>query len=500
MTSSSVSKASIFDRAPEPGAPIHERSAASAASPQSEPPALPRPEDGLLDVHGLRATLKHAFGDEQADRGEGKPAKSATVVAAKPLATPSAGLLSRVWSGRLLKVGIGVALIVIFGWMPLQTLLIASSVEAVVNSRIVTVRSPIDGVVAAEPRDSVAWSGAKGAPVLKIVDDKAERLRLDDLRRQLGNMEDERPALLSRLGLAQASLNDLTKQTQQFTDGRIRQLNARIGALNHELTAASARATEADAALARTVPLLKSGVVTQAESGRLQRDKTVAAETEAAARERLQEASIELSAANQGFFLGDSYNDRPDSAQRAQDMQMRVGDLTSDLRTRDAQIARLRADIADEEGRFKNRSDVEVALPVSGRVWEVLTAPGEHVSRGQDLLRILDCASAVVTANVTESIYNRLQVGSPVTFRPSAGGPDYAGSVINLTGASGAPGNFAILPSSLSKEPYHVTVAVPRIAEGAECGIGRTGRVIFEKNAASDAATAADAKELGLRL
>jgi hypothetical protein len=139
-------------------------------------------------------------------------------------------------------------------------------------------------------------------------------------------------------------------------------------------------------------------------------------------------------------------------------------------------------------------------LPVSGRVWEVLTAPGEHVSRGQDLLRILDCASAVVTANVTESIYNRLQVGSPVTFRPSAGGPDYAGSVINLTGASGAPGNFAILPSSLSKEPYHVTVAVPRIAEGAECGIGRTGRVIFEKNAASDAATAADAKELGLRL
>jgi multidrug resistance efflux pump len=499
MTSSSVSKVSIFDRAPEPAAPYKERAATSASGAQLESTASSRSEEGLLDVHGLRATLKHAFGDEAASRSEEKPAKVATIVSAPPAAAPRAGLLSRVWSGRLLKVGIGVALIVIFGWMPLQTLLVASSVEAVVNSRIVTVRSPIDGVLAAAPHDSTAWAGAKGAPVLKVVDDKADRVRLDDLRRQLGNMEDERPALATRLELAQASLGELTKQTQQFTDGRIRQLNARIAALNHEYAAASARATEADAALVRASALIKSGTVTQAESGRLQRDKTVAAETEAAARQRIEEASIELSAAHQGFFLGDSYNDRPDSAQRAQEMQMRVGDLASELRTRDAQIARLRNDIADEAARFKNRSDIEVALPVSGRVWEVLTAPGEHVARGQDLLRILDCASAVVTANVTESIYNRLQVGSPATFRPSAGGPDLPGSVVNLTGASGAPGNFAILPSSLSKEPYHVTVAVPRIAEGAECGIGRTGRVIFDKGAAADSATSAEASALGLR-
>ena len=178
---------------------------------------------------------------------------------------------------------------------------------------------------------------------------------------------------------------------------------------------------------------------------------------------------------------------------------MRAGDLRGELRTRDAQIARLRADIADEAARYTTRSDVEVALPVSGRVWEVLTAPGEHVSRGQDLLRLLDCASAVVTANVSESIYNRLQVGSPVTFRPSAGGDGYAATIVNLTGAAGAPANFAILPSTLAKEAYHVTVAVPQIAESAECGVGRTGRVIFEKGAAESSATSAEANALGLR-
>ena len=37
-----------------------------------------------------------------------------------------------------------------------------------------------------------------------------------------------------------------------------------------------------------------------------------------------------------------------------------------------------------------------------GRVWEVLTANGEEVRVGQELLRVLDCGGAVVTATVSE--------------------------------------------------------------------------------------------------
>ena len=368
-----------------------------------------------------------------------------------------------------------------------------------VNSRIVTVRSPIDGVVAAAPQEFKAWSADKGAPVLRIRDDKADRGRLDDLRRQLGALEDERPKLTRQLELAQANLDELTKQTQQFTEGRVRQLNARVAALGHDVAAAAARAEEADAALARANALVKSGTLSGAEVGRLRRDKIVADENDAGARQRLEEASVELAAANQGTFLGDSYNDRPSSAQRADEMRLRVGDLAADLQANDAALNRARAAVADEEARYQIRSDVEIALPVSGRVWEVLTAPGEHVSRGQDLIRLLDCASAVITANVSESVYNRLQVGSPATFRPSSGGESYAGSVVNLTGSAGAPANFAIIPSTLVKEAYHVTVAVPEIAQSGECSVGRTGRVVFEDGAVEAGATSAEARALGLR-
>jgi multidrug resistance efflux pump len=487
-------------RAPEPGERLDGPSGYVDREARSDDDLGDAHRPAGLDVRGLRASLAQAFADEPSGPAPANPAeKEPTSAPAAPAKPARSGLLPRVLSGRLIKAALGLAVVVFFGWMPVQALLVAASVEAVVNSRIVTVRSPIDGVVATTPRDFSAWSVEKGAPVLRIVDDKADRARLDDLRRMLGNLEDERPALVGRLALAQADLGSLTRQTQQFAEGRVRQLTARLAALSHDVAAASARAEEAEAALNRANALLKSGAVSVAESGRLRRDKTVAAEDEAAARQRFEEASVELAAANQGSFLGDSYNDRPGSAQRADDMRLRVGDLSAELQTHDAEIERLRAEIAEETARYEKRSNVEVALPVSGRVWEVLTAPGEHVSRGQDLMRLLDCTSAVVTANVGESVYNRLQIGSPVTFRPSAGGEDYAGTVVNLTGAAGALANFAILPSTLVKEAYHVTVSVPKIAESGDCSVGRTGRVIFEKGAVEATATSAEASALGLR-
>ena len=52
----------------------------------------------------------------------------------------------RTW--RVAKSVLAVAIVVIVGWFPVQRFLEVSSTEAVVNARLVTVRSPIDGEVA----------------------------------------------------------------------------------------------------------------------------------------------------------------------------------------------------------------------------------------------------------------------------------------------------------------------------------------------------------------
>ena len=85
----------------------------------------------------------------------------------------------------------------------------------------------------------------------------------------------------------------------------------------------------------------------------------------------------------------------------------------------------------------------------------------------------------LVSANVDESVYNRLEVGGRATFRPLQGGVrQYDGVIVNLTGAAAASGNFAMPPVAMRKSSFYVTVAVNGMSEGG-CSVGRTGTVTF---------------------
>ncbi len=89
-----------------------------------------------------------------------------------------------------------------------------------------------------------ADSAVKGTPVLRIHNPNSDRTRLDELRRQLGRLEDERPAMVARVERARAALTGLESQTSAFQQGRIRQLESRIAALESDAGGAAARANE----------------------------------------------------------------------------------------------------------------------------------------------------------------------------------------------------------------------------------------------------------------
>ncbi|WP_249137268.1 HlyD family secretion protein [Bradyrhizobium tropiciagri] len=388
---------------------------------------------------------------------------------------------------RLFKVGIGLAIVAIFGWLPLKAVLQTSSVEAVVNARIVTLRSPIDGTVSAKPQQSSTQLSVvhEGDAILHVVNARGDRVRLDDLRRQMSRFENERPSLAAKLAAAETAQQDLARQAGQFRDGRILQLQARIAEIQTAIEAAAARREEATAAVERASSLIKSGSVSTVEMARLTREQSIAQQTEIGAQRRLDAAKVELTAAQNGTYLGDSYNDRPSSVQREEEMRQRVSDLRADLTHSDAEIDWLTHEIASEQLHYINRAEADIKAPVAGRIWEMMTSPGEDVRAGQPLLKLLDCSGAVVTANVTEGVYNRLKLGEQASFEPNDGSAAIKGEIVNLTGASGAPANLAINPDALNKEPYRVTVSMPEIdTTGKECAVGRTGRVVFNTDAA----------------
>lgn len=409
----------------------------------------------------------------------------------KPLGdgSPESVIPARLWPGpvrRVFKIAAGLALVAIFGWLPLKAIWQTSSVEAVVNARIVTLRSPIDGGVSSKSGLSTALSVVnEGDVILRVVNARGDRARLDDLRRQMSRLDNERPSLAAKLASAEAAQQDLARQAVQFREGRMLQLEARIAEMQSAIEAAALRREEVTAAVERASSLIKSGSVSTVELARLTRDQSIAQQTEIGAHRRLDAAKVELSAATKGTYLGDSYNDRPSSVQREEEMRQRAADLRADLAHADAEIGWLVDEIASEQLHYARRSEADIKAPVTGRIWEMMTSPGEDVRGGQALLKLLDCSGAVVTANVTESVYNRLQLGEPANFEPNDGSSAIKGEIVNLTGASNVPANLAINPDALNKEPYRVTVSMPGIDTSKDCAVGRTGRVVFKHSASN---------------
>jgi multidrug resistance efflux pump len=388
---------------------------------------------------------------------------------------------SHFWSrhSRASKAAIGLLLLAVVGWLPIRSLLQATSTEAVVNARLVTLRAPIEGDIEAPSHLNVGTHFAAGDTVLRVVNRRAERGRLDDLTRLIEQLTSERASIASRIADMTVMQTELTNQLRSFQEGRLNQLTARGAEIASELAAARANRDAAQQALTRVEPMAGSGSIPAATLERYRRDAKVTAETYTAIEHRLSALQVELKAAQSGTFIGDTYNDQPRSAQRIDEISQRLNELNADLRDRDTRIATLRKELTQEEKRLGERAEAVLTTPVAATVWEVLTSPGEAVVRGQDLVRLLDCSGTVVTAGVSESVYNRLHIGQPASFVLRGESDAHAGQVVGLTGVASAPANLAIQPSALSKEPYRVTVRLVDSDPTEGCKVGRTGRVTF---------------------
>jgi multidrug efflux pump subunit AcrA (membrane-fusion protein) len=131
--------------------------------------------------------------------------------------------------------------------------------------------------------------------------------------------------------------------------------------------------------------------------------------------------------------------------------------------------------LAAERERLAAHSRAILAAPVKGQLWTIQAAPGEFVRKGQEILTVLDCATVIVTASVSERNYNELHLGDPVRFRVSGTDRDYAGRIVKL----GSTTTFAI---PFDPGSHQIVVAVPKLSASPEdgCAVGRTGEVTFE--------------------
>ncbi|MCS6890930.1 MAG: HlyD family efflux transporter periplasmic adaptor subunit [Rhodovarius sp.] len=354
--------------------------------------------------------------------------------------------------------------------------------NAMVNAQVMIVRAPVEGVLQLHVRRLGARL-APGQVIGSLNDPRPDDSRLLELQRTIAVLQADRERLRDLAEVLETSRRAYAAQAEAYGAGRVSQLQARLAEAQALKDAARARLLEADAALRRASELARAGVQTVADITRIRTAQEVAAQEVEAMRNRIHFLNIELDAARRGVFLGDSYNDAPSSQQRLRELEQRQGELATELAERDQRLALLEAQLQEERARLARFSGAVLTATSPSILWEIMTADGEYVRRAQDLVRLVDCSTTMVTASVREGVYNRLRVGDPAQFRLAGDGRVFDAVVTRLAGSGAATvyRSLAVGPSEEHLKRFDVLLSVPALAQDPElsCAIGRTGRAVF---------------------
>ena len=384
---------------------------------------------------------------------------------------------------------------VALGWVPVLRLLATTSVEAIINARVINVRTPIAGEVSSQAAGlEIGKEFHTGDELLTVRNPRSDDVQLGDLKRHKEQLMTTIAVLQAKKQVLESHHRDLMVQKERYRTSRIEQLEKRITEIKTQIASAESQHETAAKVLARARELLAKGVVSEAYLDKAASDDRVALEARNGLRERRDATLIELAAAQKGTFVSDGYNDTSESAQRGLDVELQLADVGARLTGTIKELAEVTKDLVAETKRQKELSTTVIRAGISGRVWEIMTAPGEHVNAGQELIRLLDCANEIVTASVSEATYQKLTIGQLATFKPSAGGPAVNAWIVGLSGLAAVGSNDAIQPKALSGAPYHVTLKLSKLDRKPDCQISRPGLVTFDTSSSAAIASFSDAK------
>ncbi len=383
---------------------------------------------------------------------------------------------------KLLRILVGIVLLLGGLFVLVGEYFAGTSADATINARINVIRAPIEGQVSLAVRSIGARVNA-GELVADIADERFDTARLLDLERDRDNQQIE----LKRVATQKAALSQaragFATQLADYQKGRVSQIEARIAEGRAAQDAALARLREADGSMRRANDLSSRGVQTAANLERARAAQDVAQQDLESAKQRSNYLATELASARGGVFIGDSYNDAPFSSQRVRELDLRLAELAAEQEQIEARVTQFERQIRAERVRVSRLTSATLNARVAGMAWDFLVDDGEYARRGQDLVKLVDCRSLVVTASVTEALYDSLAIGAAVQFRLFGDDRIFGGTITRLGGSGAATlyANLAVGPSTEHLERFDVTINVPELASQPDlsCAIGRTGRVIF---------------------
>lgn len=388
---------------------------------------------------------------------------------------------------RFSRVLLGVGLLGAAGYAFAPHLSNRISTAAVVNSEVIRIVAPIDGVADEQlPGPGVTLAAGGVRPVVRrLVAEERERHRLaHDLALARAQIAE------ARQGLAQLDTHDaeLARRASLYAEATREKLAAEIAETRAQQAGAQAAVAQAHAELDHVMALRAARHVAQVRVEAAEAALRQAHATVDALAARLARLDVEHRAVLAGVHLRDGHNDVPYSVQQRDRVMLQRQALTDRLAEARAREAALVAALAAEEAARLDRDRYDLSLAHAAIVWERHATPGAPVKPGEVLLDLVRCDDLFVEVALPDTAFGALHVGDTARVR-LRGGVELEGTVRSIRGA-GARSRKTLLAADRPSEHgarLTVEVALPRDAarliapegEGAFCGIGRLAEVSF---------------------
>jgi multidrug resistance efflux pump len=357
-----------------------------------------------------------------------------------------------------------------------------TSADATINARTAVLRAPVEGRVEFAVHTIGSLVPAEEI-VATISDDRFDNARLIDLERARASLETDAKRISEQIAAVTEARAILQAHAENYQAGRIRQIESRVAEAQAAKASAEARVREAESAFKRTSQLNDRGLQTNITLDRAIADYDVAKQDVERTRQQFNFLTTELASARDGVFIGDSYNDAPYSIQRIREFNLRLAELKAEADHVDLRLKQSAEQISAERVRVNRLTRADLSVDKPSIVWNFHSSGGEYVSRGQELVRLVDCTTTVITASVSETVYSTLKVGMPAQFRVNGDNRSFEATITRLAGSGAASlyENLTIGPSPEHLKRYDVTLVAPGIRSdpGLSCAVGRTGRVAF---------------------
>jgi multidrug resistance efflux pump len=320
------------------------------------------------------------------------------------------------WNRRVIRIGVGLALLILGLIVILPTITGYTSLDGTVNARLINVAAPIEGTVI-NPAPPAGDALTKGEHLLSIRNDRVNRYQLSELIAELRATQDTLKAMALQQGGLESLRNELQQRFETYRDAMVRNTDKEIIAQQERIGANESRAEERKSDLSRKQRLQVSGHLSESELDRTRSTEDVARHELDASHNELERLKAKREAAQKGIFIEEGRNDVPYSIQRIDEVTIALASLATRRGEQEARLIKLRQQIADEEDRVQKLGYASLRSELDGVMWRNYVVVGSNVVVGHELLSILNCHDLFVDIIVHEVDYDDIYPGRDAEVR-----------------------------------------------------------------------------------